>query len=398
MGATAKLKKISEELKQTYIERDEVIDGMIYGLLARQHVFLVGPPGTAKSMMASDIADRVGGSYFYTLVTSFSTPEAILGPISVTGLREDNYRRITENYMPTCHIACIDEIFKGTSALLNSLNSILCERKLANGNQVQSCPIISAFCSSNEIPLNQEDMLALYDRFLLRFKIDYLEEGGNFRKLLLMGDPEDKGKTRISLDELYGLQSDVEKVVFGGSAIEKMLQIRNALRDEGVKPSDRRWKDSMNLIRAHALVEGRKETEDEDLEVLTNVLWSDPDAEIPTVNKVVLKYANPELEAVMDLLSHAQEIADNARSIKKEADKYPAGDESQEAVEAGHRVFKAGIDASAKLNRGILKEISSVIEDAKAKGKNTERLEKRRDEVAQMLAEIKKEFLGEIDG
>src|SRR5574341_1018788 len=130
MDPRDKLKKIREELRQTFLERGDLIDGALCALVASQHILIIGPPGTAKSMLADEICRRIeGAGYFQWLLTRFSTPEEIFGAVSLRALEQDDYRRVTSRKLPEAHIAFLDEIFKANSSILNSILTLRSEER-----------------------------------------------------------------------------------------------------------------------------------------------------------------------------------------------------------------------------------------------------------------------------
>src|SRR5712692_6341422 len=207
-NAAASLARIREELNQNFQERAELIDGALCALLSGSHVLIIGPPGTAKSMLADELCQRIeGANYFQWLLTKFSTPEEIFGAVSLKALEADDYRRVTANKLPEAHIAFLDEVFKASSSILNAILTIINERLFHNGRQVGPVPLLTLFGASNELP-EDDELLALYDRFLLRFVVAYIGEEFHFLKMLQAKEPAER--TTIALDELRQMQAEAQ--------------------------------------------------------------------------------------------------------------------------------------------------------------------------------------------
>jgi MoxR-like ATPase len=165
-----KLKTIIAKMESGLIERSVEIRILLLAAVSGEHVLFIGPPGTAKSELARRLANICKGTYFERLMSSFSVPEELFGPLSMRALEEDHYVRQIKGYLPDCKIAFIDEIFKANSAILNTLVTILNERLYDNGNHRYRIPLLCLVGASNEL-LENEELEALYDRFLFRRKV-----------------------------------------------------------------------------------------------------------------------------------------------------------------------------------------------------------------------------------
>src|SRR5579885_3148653 len=208
--AIAKLGRIRDELNRMFLERAELIDGALAALLSRSHVLLIGPPGTAKSMLAEELCTRIEGArYFQWLLTRFSTPEELFGAVSLKGLEQDDYRRVTTHKLPEAHIAFLDEIFKANSSILNALLTLVNERIYHNGRARVTVPLITMFGASNELP-DEEELTALFDRFMLRFTVDYI--GEEFRFLKMLEGQSAAERTTLTLTELDELRAALGRV------------------------------------------------------------------------------------------------------------------------------------------------------------------------------------------
>ena len=174
-----RLRELRDTLVTGLVERDLPIRLALIAALAGEHLLLVGPPGTAKSLVARRLnLAFTKSNYFERLLTRFTVPEELFGPLSIKGLEEDRYERLTAAYMPTASIAFLDEIFKANSAILNSLLTLLNEREFDNGTRRDKAPLIAVIGASNELP-DSEELNALYDRFLLRLYVGSVSTGAH---------------------------------------------------------------------------------------------------------------------------------------------------------------------------------------------------------------------------
>jgi MoxR-like ATPase len=369
------LQALEAELAGLLLERDETVRAALVAILARQHLVLLGAPGTAKSMLVSLLAERIapqtGGGLktFIWLLTRFTTPEELFGPISVAGLKRDEYRRLTVNKLPEAELAFLDEIFKANSAVLNALLTILNERAFDNGPQRVTVPLISLFGASNELPQG-EDLAALWDRFALRQMVSYVSDTG-FAKLMRL-TAQALPPTLLSQADLLMLQQMAASLPIPDSVIDALVGLRKELAGKGISASDRRWRQTLDLLRAHALLEGRGLVEEDDLAILRDTLWTQPEQR-QEIGRTVARLANP-------LNAKALELTDQAASVHQvtmEAQRNGA-DEAK---------MQAAVEGNTKL-KSIAKQLKRLLEQAQSQGRGTTRIEKAIGQVKTMHQQV----------
>ena len=286
-----KLEDIRHALNLKFYEREKEIEGILVALLSRQHMLMIGPTGTAKSALSVELAKIVTGTaYFQWLLTRFSTPEEVFGPLSLKDLEQGVYKRNTRAKMPEAHLVFLDEIFKANSSILNSLLTIINERLFYNSGPPTQVPIMSVIGASNEYPEEDEKLEALFDRFLLRYEVKRIEEEENFIAMM-----KDTGKNKLmpsmTMEELLHLQFLTDRVEIPDVVYEALIKIRQGLKDEGIRPSDRRFKQSLSLLQAKAMVNQRQIVTVEDLSILEHALWETVD-QIETVSNIIRNYSH----------------------------------------------------------------------------------------------------------
>ena len=351
------INQLRADLMAQFPERKDVIEGSLAAILAGEHVLLIGPPGTAKSALIRAIAQAFGASYFERLLTKFSTPEELFGPVSLKALEQDRFTRVTSGKLPEAEFAFVDEIFKSNSAVLNSLLAIVNERVFHNDGAPVSCPLVSLFGASNELPDGRE-LEALFDRFLLRFDVQYLLVASNLRAILAPGEP--LVSTKLTMPVLRSAQTGVMAVTVTDETVEALLSIRDACRGEGIIASDRRWKKSLKLVKASAWLAGEQSTCPEDLAILVDSLWREP-KERSKVARIVGTLSDPASMQSLEILDAAREIATKVASLRGGDRKAYIGQAAQ-AVEQ----FDAQQLKLAELARSGGRRARSVIGDATA--------------------------------
>jgi MoxR-like ATPase len=307
----AALRAIVGEIGDLYYERDEVARALVLAVLAGQHALLLGPPGTAKSELSRELTSRVTGArYWEVLLSKFTDPKRLFGPIDVAALTRGEYTQVFDGRATQAEIAFVDEIFKCSAGALNEMLAFLNERVYhpENGGAPIACPLISAITASNELP-SGEELSAIYDRLLVRLEVGYIADPSNFAKLIRStGAPESPARTTVDLAALqHAVEKEVPAVHLPDSMVDAMGALRAALRRAELIVSDRRWRQSAGLLRASAYLDGRAEVGDTDLSVFSHVLW-DSTAQRATVEREVLQLVNPDAKEALDLLDAIDEL------------------------------------------------------------------------------------------
>ncbi len=321
MELQERVKELLNFLNSGLYGREEAIRLALLSVVSGESLFLLGPPGTAKSMIArrlkSIFKTEKNTKYFEYLLNEFSTPDEIFGPVSLKALEEDKYQRKTEGFLPEADIAFLDEIWKAGPAILNTLLTIVNERKFHNGSEVKKCPLKSLVAASNELPAKNKGLEALWDRFVFRVLVDPIDNEEEFFKMIKKGQNSEKEFTTksealqealISVEELKLIQNNIDKIEIPEqienfiSAIRKDLQLKNEEEnredDEKYYISDRRWKKIVHILRTSAYLNGRKEVDILDASIIENCIWSTQKQreEVKTTLEKLIKEENLEVK------------------------------------------------------------------------------------------------------
>lgn len=310
--ASSKLQALRDDLMRRFPERQAVIDGCLISAVAAEHVLIIGPPGTAKSALARAIAQAFGARYFERLLTKFSLPDEVFGPVSLRALEQDKYERVIDNKLPTVEFGFIDECFKANSAILNSLLTLMNERKFHNGDAPMNCPLVTMFGASNELP-DGLDLEALSDRFMMKFEVKYITQAANFRTMLKSA--EDVPSAQLTMDALRAIQKEVAEVKVTDATIDGLIAIRGVCETEGITASDRRWKKCQRLVQASAWLMGNAETNPEDLAILVDILWREPN-EREKISRIVHAHADPNYALAVEVLNSARDTGARVQKLK----------------------------------------------------------------------------------
>lgn len=359
-AATA-LKKLTAArvaLSKKMIERDDEIDLALTALVAGEHLLLVGPPGTGKSMLCDAVSELIHGTKFAYLMTKFTSPEEILGPVSLSELKADRYVRITAGKMPEAEVVFLDEIFKSSSAILNTLLKILNERVYDAGRGPVSCPLRLCVAASNEWPTGegQQDLGALFDRFVLRRTVRPIRTADG-KKRLRFG-PRDAGPLGVSLtrEELDAAREAAAALPWSAEAVDAYEQIHRELAKEGIVVGDRRDEKAVKIARAAAWLDGAAEVLPVHLGVLADCLWDSPEDHPAKAAAVVSRIANLTGARVNQLLTEAEEIiagADvkNIVKVTEAAQKLTEVSRSLDKLKGNPRAERANVYVKNEVQR-----------------------------------------------
>ena len=315
-----KLQKIRAELAETVLEREEMILGLLLGLLTGQHVLLIGPPGTAKSMLVNEFGRRLaGGRAFSYLMTKFTKPDEIIGTVSLKALEDDDFRRVLTGKVADSHFVFLDEIFHANSSCANTILTILNERKYHNGSAIVEAPLIMLVGATNALPPEiNEELKAFYDRFLFRFTVDYISDSANLRRLLEL-DGGGAEPTFFTLEELGEWQAGVARVELPAAVANKIITLVLKLREAGIAVSDRRLRECAPVLKAYAFLQGRSTVEAGDLRVLEHMLWMRPEdrrifkEKLYTVNLAMDKRSRELLAEALQIKNRMEGMEDRLR-------------------------------------------------------------------------------------
>lgn len=302
-AAAAALRAAAHQASAHLVGRETVADLMLLAAVAREHLLLIGPPGTAKSAIVRRVAQALGGQYFEYLLGRFTEPSELFGPIDLRRLREGVVETETAGMLPEAEVAFLDEVFLGSTAILNTLLGVLNERRFRRGATFLNCPLKLCVGAANALP--EEPMLAAFaDRFLLHAFIAPVEDH-ELEQLLAQGRAAEletvaAGHAGEALDTVIAaaraVQAEPVRVLLADAI--------RALRRHHVQLSDRRIVKAQQLIAAAAALAGRPAAEPADLWTLVYVL---PSAGAQASGREVLA---PWLTAAVNpTLRHASEAA-----------------------------------------------------------------------------------------
>lgn len=297
-----RFQRLLRDMNRGIYEKETEISLSLLAALAGESVILLGPPGVAKSMVARQLktAFRDARSFEY-LMSRFSTPDEIFGPVSIQKLKSsDTYERAVEGYLPTADVVFLDEIWKAGPAIQNTLLTVINEKIFRNGNREMRLPLKLLVAASNELPAKGEGLEALWDRFVIRIESRPIRQEKNFRSMLLEVENLSEVKSEeqssaaegeansnvITAEEYAEWSENINKIGVKEDVLDVISVVRKSLRtvnvDEAAERrniyvSDRRWKNIMRLLRTSAFMQDREEVAVCDLLPIYHCLWQEPE-------------------------------------------------------------------------------------------------------------------------
>jgi MoxR-like ATPase len=273
--------RVLEPMKQSFVGKDEIIDLLGLCLVARENLFLLGPPGTAKSALVHQLAGRIRGRVFDYLLTRFTEPNEIFGPFDIRKLRDGELETNTEGMLPEADFVFLDELLNSNSAILNSLLMVLNERVFRRGRETRALQTLMVVGASNHLP-EDESLQALIDRFLVRVGC-YNVPDDDLQQVLVAGWKLDgalpANNAQLGVEDVRKLQALVKQVDLS-AVLTRYAELIQRLRRAGMTISDRRAVKLQNLLAASAILCGRMKANHTDVWVLRYVWNSEEEQDV----------------------------------------------------------------------------------------------------------------------
>jgi MoxR-like ATPase len=358
--ALENIKNIGVVLSKALVCRDEEVSILQLSLVAKEHCLFIGDPGTAKSMLARSLGVAVDAREFGVLLTKFSTPDDVFGPVSLSGLKNDEYRRVTGNRLADCEIGFIDEVFKANAAILNSMLTVMQERIYDNGGARVKTPLRTLIGASNEWP-EQGELDALFDRFMMRRSVQPVPPSERHRLLFSDLPPVNQVASIADIDTAH---TEAMQLPFTQETQDCYMEMISTLQADKIAPGDRRCRNALKIARAAAWLDGSPAVERHHLESLKDVLWPRHEM-INATHEIVLRLTNPSAGELMKMIGEATEIF-NSGSIQSN----DAGKQLADVKKLDEIIRRASTLTTSKKVRQFIHSVKVHICKLKAKHMN----------------------------
>jgi len=316
-------------LVDLFVQREHEITAVLAGLVSGEPVILVGPPGTAKTKLIDTLAKMINARYFYYLLTRFTEPDELLGPLDIQALREGVYRRITANRLPEAEIVFLDEIFKASSAVRNLLLDIILNKRYLNGTEYKKLPMLTLYTASNEISTDAEDM-AFYDRLTIRVFVKNVGSD-KWKELIIKGAKITFGfdgstQPLMTVEDVRKLQDMARKRAWDATAdrviVDKYLEALGELKNKGIELSDRRKIKVLLVAGALSLLYGEDKVRLEDIADALKFTAIHDEDDLKKVEETIIKTKLTSLyEQIQKLQAMEMELRSLYEQIKNKAER-----------------------------------------------------------------------------
>jgi MoxR-like ATPase len=340
MTVKERIKTLLDQLNTGIYEKEDVMALALLSSIAGESIFLLGPPGVAKSLIARRLKYAYkDATVFEYLMSRFSTPDEIFGPVSLSKLKEDKYVRIIENYLPAAEVVFLDEIWKAGPSIQNALLTILNEKKFRNGEKEIDVPMKALISASNELPEKEQGIEALWDRFLVRIVVEGIEDREKFENMIKMPTLSSKDEDTklkniiteiISNDDYDKWSKEINLIVIPENVFNVIQVIRNKIElhnqneentEKQIYVSDRRWRKIVRLMRTSAFLNDRTEVDLMDCFLIKHCIWNE-EGQIQKVsgfvNDAIRENGTP---LDMDLQTERNLFTELTREIEKNTSK-----------------------------------------------------------------------------
>lgn len=358
--AVQKLLAVEKWASGSVVGRAAVLRAMLLAVVGGQNALLLGPPGTAKTYAVRKVAQSFAsnpGDVFEILLTKFTKPYEVFGPVDLQAMEQGRVEVNTGGFLPSARVGIVDEVFKASSAILNSMLQIANERTFKNGSRLDRTRVRTMVGMSNEFPEDPALLAAFFDRFPVKLMVDYLP-GDDFGAMLKTVRDSEQAECPVTLTDkdFAALDSEVRAVEVPESIIDALGSIRSMLKAKGIVISDRRFVQAMRLLQASAVLAGRDTVARADLAALELVCWNQPQ-DLAVVRAILPDYLSPferELRAIVD------EVYEERRLVLRAANLTPPGGKPEDATRPSPDMVKATEIAAKSFAR--IGQIASRIE------------------------------------
>lgn len=384
----AKLADVKSELQSELIEREVEVDLLVRSIMARTNLLLIGPPGTAKSLVIDQFMSHITDATPFTLLLAKDTPsEQVLGPVSLAALERDEFLRITNGKLPEAHLAFLDEIFKANSTVLNACLKVINERKFDNNGHSMDVPLWALIGASNELPgTDRDDLRAFRDRFGATKLVDHVRTSDGLRNVISGQLERNRGgqvassHTTLTVAEVESIQDATANIDVPSNVIKALGELRVRAESENLAISVRRLFEGVKLMQASAVLTGRTEVSTEDMRVFEHILWSDPD-DAPTAYNLTLEYAGAVTKKAAKIRGEFEESLHELNELQSEM---PTDGSAPEAELMGK------IGRVSNILKKIEERTNSAIEDAQDEGHDHGELDQLQTDVKSSRESVKK--------